>query len=190
MALASRSTPTRFFPRGLIGNSGKILGCRALTLLHDDQGHPLRASKDRGDLHLTNGIPQVLTYYEQATEALHLVSLVVDREAMAAGALFTTEHGGSHSDHHPEARTNIADSTPSPTLVRSCLSQWIGKARCFVRSLLLSFCWLVLMATMNRSDSRWRCSVTCAERCPARPLKRTFHAPGGPTSDMKRWPGG
>jgi hypothetical protein len=27
-------------PRGLIGNSGKILGCRALTLLHDDQGHP------------------------------------------------------------------------------------------------------------------------------------------------------
>ncbi len=27
-------------PRGLIGNSGKILGCRALVLLHDEQGHP------------------------------------------------------------------------------------------------------------------------------------------------------
>lgn len=74
-------------PRGLIGNSGKILGCRALTLLHDDQGHPLLATTHRGDLHLTNGIPQVLTCYEQATEALHLVSLVVDREAMAADFL-------------------------------------------------------------------------------------------------------
>jgi hypothetical protein len=48
-------------PRGLIGNSGKILGCRLLVLLHDDQGHPLRASTHRGDLHLTNGIPSVLT---------------------------------------------------------------------------------------------------------------------------------
>src|SRR6266566_98838 len=74
-------------PRGLIGNSGKILGCRALTLLHDDQGHPLLASTHRGDLHLTNGIPAVLTCYEQATEALHLASLVVDREAMAADFL-------------------------------------------------------------------------------------------------------
>jgi D-ribose pyranose/furanose isomerase RbsD len=74
-------------PRGLIGNSGKILGCRALTLLHDDQGHPLLASTHRGDLHLTNGIPQVLTCYEQATEVLHLTNLVVDREAMAADFL-------------------------------------------------------------------------------------------------------
>ncbi len=27
-------------PRGLIGNSGKIQGCRALVLLHDEEGHP------------------------------------------------------------------------------------------------------------------------------------------------------
>jgi hypothetical protein len=74
-------------PRGLIGNSGKILGCRALTLLHDDQGHPLLATTHRGDLHLTNRIPQVLTCYEQATEAFHLARLVVDREAMAADFL-------------------------------------------------------------------------------------------------------
>jgi len=70
-------------PRGLIGNSGKILGCRALALLHDDQGHPLLATTHRGDLHLTAGIPSLLTYYEHATEALHLTNLVVDREAMA-----------------------------------------------------------------------------------------------------------
>jgi hypothetical protein len=74
-------------PRGLIGNSGKILGCRALTLLHDDQGHPLLATTHRGDLHLTRGLPQLLTCYEQATEALHLNHLVVDREAMAADFL-------------------------------------------------------------------------------------------------------
>ncbi len=30
--------------RGLIGNSGKILGCRALVLLHDEQGHPWLAT--------------------------------------------------------------------------------------------------------------------------------------------------
>ena len=74
-------------PRGLIGNSGKILGCRALTLLHDDQGHPLLATTHRGDLHLTNGIPAVLTCYEHATESLQLTNLVVDREAMAADFL-------------------------------------------------------------------------------------------------------
>ncbi|MGH2509133.1 MAG: hypothetical protein ACRDHZ_17275, partial [Ktedonobacteraceae bacterium] len=71
-------------PRGLIGNSGKILGCRALTLLHDGQGHPLLAMTHRGDLHLTAGIPALLTRYEHVTEELHLANLVVDREAMAA----------------------------------------------------------------------------------------------------------
>jgi hypothetical protein len=30
-------------PRGLIGRLGKIAGCRALVLLHDEQGHPLLA---------------------------------------------------------------------------------------------------------------------------------------------------
>jgi len=74
-------------PRGLIGRSGKILGCRALVLLHDAQGHPLLATTHRGDLHLTNGIPAVLTRYEQATKALKLTHLVVDREAMAADFL-------------------------------------------------------------------------------------------------------
>jgi hypothetical protein len=74
-------------PRGLIGNSGKILGCRTLVLLHDNQGHPLLATTHRGDLHLTNGMPQTLTHYEQATAGLHLTNFVVDREAMAADFL-------------------------------------------------------------------------------------------------------
>jgi hypothetical protein len=78
-------------PRGLIGNSGKILGCRALTLLHDDQGHPLRASTHRGDLHLTD--------------------LVVDREAMAADAPCADERAGACHDHssqdEPISRTRF-----------------------------------------------------------------------------------
>src|SRR5258708_30074781 len=74
-------------PRGLIGNSGKILGCRALTLLHDNQGHPLLARTHRGDLHLSNGMPKVRNHYEEGTEGLYLTNLVVDREAMAADFL-------------------------------------------------------------------------------------------------------
>jgi transposase len=42
-------------PRGVIGRTGKVLGCRALLLLHDDRGHPLLATTHRGDLHLTLG---------------------------------------------------------------------------------------------------------------------------------------
>jgi hypothetical protein len=71
-------------PRGLIGRLGKIAGCRALVLLHDEQGHPLLVTTHRGDLHLTHGIPQILTSYEQTAETLHVKHLVVDREAMAA----------------------------------------------------------------------------------------------------------
>ena len=56
-------------------------------LLHDEQGHPLLVTTHRGDLHLTQGMPQVLTSYEQVTESTYLNHLVVDREAMAADFL-------------------------------------------------------------------------------------------------------
>jgi hypothetical protein len=36
-------------PRGLIGRTGKILGCRALVVLHDQESHPLLATTHRGD---------------------------------------------------------------------------------------------------------------------------------------------
>jgi hypothetical protein len=91
------STQT-LIPRGLIGRSGKILTCRRLTLLHNEQGHPLLATTHRGDLHLTTGIPSLLTRYKQATGALHLSNLVVDREAMTAEFLCTC-HEGLASSH-------------------------------------------------------------------------------------------
>ncbi len=53
-------------PRGLIGRTGKVLGCRALVVLHDQEGHPLLVTTHRGDQHLTVGLPAVLTHYEQA----------------------------------------------------------------------------------------------------------------------------
>jgi hypothetical protein len=71
-------------PRGLIGRTGKILGCRALVLLHDAQGHPLFATTHRGDLHLTKGASAFLERYEQATESGTLTRLIIDREGMAA----------------------------------------------------------------------------------------------------------
>jgi hypothetical protein len=71
-------------PRGRIGRSGKILGCRALVLFHDPQGHPRLAITHRGDQHLTIGLPQILTRYEQAGGVATHARVIVDREGMAA----------------------------------------------------------------------------------------------------------
>ena len=71
-------------PRGLIGRSGKILGCRALVLVHDEQGHPRLVTTSRGDQHLTTGLPQALARYAQAGGATIHARIVVDREGMAA----------------------------------------------------------------------------------------------------------
>ena len=81
-------------PRGLIGRSGKILGGRALTLLHDEQGHPRLATTSRGDQHLTVGLPQVLTRYEQASGKTAHARLIVDREGMAAPFLRDLDAAG------------------------------------------------------------------------------------------------
>jgi hypothetical protein len=71
-------------PRGLVGRLGKILGCRALVVLHDHEGHPLFVTTHRGDQHLTIGLPAILTHYEQAADLESLKRIVVDREGMSA----------------------------------------------------------------------------------------------------------
>jgi hypothetical protein len=71
-------------PRGLIGRTGKVLGCRALVVLHDQEGHPLLVTTHRGDQHLTIGLPAILAHYEQAAGQANLKRIVVDREGMAA----------------------------------------------------------------------------------------------------------
>ncbi len=76
-------------PRGVIGRTGKILGCRALFLFHDEQGHPSLSTTHRGDLHLTLGTPSLITRYETATREGALRRLVIDREGMAAEFLAT-----------------------------------------------------------------------------------------------------
>jgi transposase len=52
-------------PRGLVGRLSTVLGCRALVLLHDEDGHPLLATTHRGDQHLIIGLPSIVTRYEQ-----------------------------------------------------------------------------------------------------------------------------
>ena len=71
-------------PRGLIGRTGKILGGRALVLVHDEQGHPRLATTSRGDQHLTVGLPKALARYEQAGGNTAQARIIVDREGMAA----------------------------------------------------------------------------------------------------------
>jgi len=74
----------KLIPRGLIGCSGKILGCRALVLLHDEQGHPRLAMTHRGDQHLTMGLPPILARYQDSEREAPSVRVIVDREGMAA----------------------------------------------------------------------------------------------------------
>jgi hypothetical protein len=81
-------------PRGLVGRSGKILGGRALVLLHDEQGHPRLATTSRGDQHLTVGLPKVLARYEQAGGKTAHARLIVDREGMAAPFLRDLSEAG------------------------------------------------------------------------------------------------
>jgi hypothetical protein len=74
-------------PRGLIGRTGAILGCRALVLLHDERGHPLLLTTHRGDQHLTVGLPQIAARYAQATSRPPIRRIVVDREGMGGDFL-------------------------------------------------------------------------------------------------------
>ncbi len=74
-------------PRGLIGRTGKIEGCRALVLLHDAHGHPLLATTHRGDQHLTVGLPQITARYAEATDQSAITRIVVDREGMGGDFL-------------------------------------------------------------------------------------------------------
>ncbi len=74
-------------PRGLIGRTGAIEGCRALVLLHDAHGHPLLATTHRGDQHLTIGLPQILARYAATTGDRRIDHVVVDREGMGGDFL-------------------------------------------------------------------------------------------------------
>ena len=81
-------------PRGLVGRLGKILGCRALVVLHDQEGHPLLVTTYRGDQHLIIGLPAIIARYEQATNLQNVERVVVDREGMAAEFLSTLASEG------------------------------------------------------------------------------------------------
>ncbi len=83
-------------PRGLIGRLGVILGCRALLLLHDEQGHPLFVTTHRGDQHLTVGVPAFLERYEQHAGNSQVTRMIVDREGMATEFLASLHAEGRH----------------------------------------------------------------------------------------------
>ncbi len=72
----------RLIPRGLVGRLGTILGCRALVLLHDEEGHPLLATTHRGDQHLMVGLPSIIARYEGNEGLMRVKRIIVDREGM------------------------------------------------------------------------------------------------------------
>jgi hypothetical protein len=74
-------------PRGLIGRTGAIAGCRALVLLHDASGHPLLITTARGDTHLTVSLPQVLRRFEQAVGRRLVSRIIVVSSGMSAAFL-------------------------------------------------------------------------------------------------------
>ncbi len=74
-------------PRGLVGRRGTVLGCRALVVLHDADGHPLLATTHRGDTHLTAGVGPLLDRFERAAGLRQVRRVVVDREGLAAAFL-------------------------------------------------------------------------------------------------------
>lgn len=81
-------------PRGLVGRLSTVLGCRALVLLHDAQGHPLLVTTHRGDQHLTVGLPLILAHYEQIVDQVQVNRIIVDREGMAAEFLASLHAAG------------------------------------------------------------------------------------------------
>ena len=85
-------------PRGLVGRLGTILGCRALVLLHDEQGHPLLATTHRGDQHLIIGLPSIIERYENNEKLTEVKRIIVDREGMATEFL---------ADLHADGRTVV-----------------------------------------------------------------------------------
>jgi len=93
----------RLIPRGLVARRGAVLGCRALMLLHDADGHPLLATTGRGDLHLTTGVPALLAR-ASAASGHDVRRLVIDREGMAAE--FLARLAGGHCDMVTVLRTD------------------------------------------------------------------------------------
>jgi len=98
-------------PRGLIGRLGKILGCRALVLLHDKDGHPRLVMTYRGDQHLTVGLPAIIALYEQQEGTAKVSQIIVDREGMATEWSSQSASGGKDGYHHtqdqPVSRSEI-----------------------------------------------------------------------------------
>jgi hypothetical protein len=124
-------------PRGLIGRTGAVEGCRALVLLHDAQGHPLLITTHRGDRHLITGLPHILARYEQATGRQLFVRIIVDREGMAAAFLASLVAAGHtvvtllRSDQYKglESFTEVGEFVPLITDPHGTVIREVASAR-------------------------------------------------------------
>ncbi|MDP9351787.1 MAG: hypothetical protein M3P51_09655 [Chloroflexota bacterium] len=130
----------KLIPRGLVSRYGKVLGCRALMLLHDEQGHPLLATTSRGDTHLTAGLPSLVERYEQLGGGCAVQRVVVDREGMAAA--FLARLRGERRDvvtvlrsnqyEGLESFTDIGEFVPLSRDRQGKVTREVAPARCFL----------------------------------------------------------
>src|SRR6266516_1021748 len=97
MGTASPSTATRSFPVDSLDGCRTVLGCRALVLLHDEDGHPLLATTHRGDQQLMVGLPSLIARYEQGEGPVQVKRIIVDREGMATESPFQLACAGASS---------------------------------------------------------------------------------------------
>ncbi|MDP9380422.1 MAG: hypothetical protein M3Q29_09775, partial [Chloroflexota bacterium] len=127
----------RLIPRGLVARYGKVLGCRALMLLHDEHGHPLLATTHRGDAHLTVALSEIVGQYERVTGQQSLSRMVIDREGMAAGFLARLAREGrdvvtvlrSNQYEGLEAFTGVGEFVPLSRDKQGYLTREIAPAR-------------------------------------------------------------
>jgi hypothetical protein len=179
-------------PRGLIGRLGVILGCRALLLLHDEQGHPLFVTTSRGDQHLTTGVPAFLTRYEQHADHSQVARMIVDREGMATEFLASLRAEGrsvvtilqTNQYRDLSSFSNVGTFVPLSRDAHGQIIREVAPAR-------------IVLSREDHPDAplcatRWRSFVTCAGsfRLSLIQRRQRFHSVGTETCPLMNGPGG
>jgi len=124
-------------PRGLIGRTHQILGCRGLMLLHDSQGHPLLVLTGRGDWHVMDGLVSLVECLEQIRGEPLDRRIVVDREGMGAAFLKERKEEGhsivtllrSNQYHGLESFAQVGTFVPLTSDTHNHITREVAPAR-------------------------------------------------------------
>jgi len=124
-------------PRSLVGRTGKLVGCRGLMLLHDEQGHPRLALTGRGDWHVMDGLQEIVSAYEHISGQPVTKRIVVDREGMGAAFLKKLKDQGravvtllrSNQYHGLESFSDVGTFVPLSSDSHGTITREVAPAR-------------------------------------------------------------